>query len=318
MELDLAAASQIARLARAGGFNILHAHTAHAHTLVSLARHVFSAGCKLVVHRRIEFPINKAALGLSRLKYRLGVDAYIAVCNTLKDQLAEQGLEPWRVFSVRSVTDVERYLNATLDPALRSALGIPEDACVVGNVGMLVAHKDHDNLLEAAAIAIRDIPNLWIVIAGSGPLEGQIREKARTLGLADRLVLAGFRQDIPQLIKIFDLFVISSAIEGICGTLLEAMAGGCPIVTTDAGGIRELVIDGQTGIVVRIRDPAALAAGMVRLAKDPELAGRMVAAGRERAARHFTIDALTQKTLAVYYRVLNDQVGPEYPAPTEP
>jgi glycosyltransferase involved in cell wall biosynthesis len=96
------------------------------------------------------------------------------------------------------------------------------------------------------------------------------------------------------------------------------MAGARPIVTTNAGGVSEVVLDGETGIVVPIKDPTALAAGIVRLHGDRDLARQMVEKGRERVLRHFTAEVLTEKTIAVYQRVLAGEVGPDFPIPPEP
>ena len=318
MEMDLPAARKIARLARRRGTRILHAHTAHAHTLASLAKNVLRAGCRLVVHRRSEFPIGRGALGLGKLKYHAGVDAYIAISNRMKEILVEGGVEPWRVFPVRSVTDPKRFTGAAPNPDLRRELGIPQDAYVVGNIGYLVPHKDHFNLLEAARIAVADIPNLRVVIVGSGPLRDEVLQKAEELGLRERVVLTGFRDDIPQLIHMFDLFALSSSEEGLCSALLEASAGECPIVATDAAGVREAVLDGETGVIVPTKDAAALAAGIVRMATSPPAARRMAAAAKERAVRYFTVDALTEQTLNVYRRVLAGEMGPSYPIPPRP
>ncbi len=318
MEADPLAAFRLARLARRGAFDILHAHTAHAHGIIWPARHLFSAGCRIVVHRRIAFEVGRAMFGLGRMKYRFGVNAYIAVSDYVKDSLIKVGIAPWRIFRVRSVTDPDRFTKAAPNPSLRRELGIPQDAYVIGNVAYLVPHKDHNNLLEAAGVATGEIPNLWVVIVGKGQLRDQILRKARELGLADRLVLTGFRDDIPQLTRMFDLFALSSYQEGMSGALLEAMAGGCPVVATDAAGNREAVLDGTTGLIVPVKNPAALAAGIVRMATDPDFARSMAEAGRERVVRHFTVDALTEKTLAVYRRVLAGQVGPEYPVTPEP
>jgi glycosyltransferase involved in cell wall biosynthesis len=317
-EADLVAAAKIARLARRLGVNILHSHTAHAHTLASLAKNVLARGCRLVVHRRNEYRPGRGLLGLGRLKYRRGVDAYIAISNRNKEILVDYGIEPWRIFTVRSVTDPQRFTDAAPNPGLRRELGIPEDACVAGNIGYLVTQKDHVNLLDAARIAIGKVPNLWIVIVGSGPLRAQVLRRAEELGLSERVVLTGFRDDIPQLIRMFDLFALSSVAEGLGSVLLEVSACGCPIVATDAAGVREAVPDGEAAIIVPTKDPAALAAGIVRLATEPETARRLAAAARERVARYFTVDALTEQTLAVYRRVLAGEVGPAYPVPPAP
>jgi glycosyltransferase involved in cell wall biosynthesis len=312
-ELDFAAALHIARTARAGGYNVLHSHTAHAHALILLAAHFWRADCKVVAHRRIEFPVGKAVFGLGRLKYHLGVDAYIAISNRVKETLTDVGIPEWRVFPIHSSTDPARFVTAAADPMPRADLGLPEDALVVGNVGALVGHKDQRNLLEACRIVRDSIPNTWVVIVGNGPLRQAILDKAQSLHMADRLVLTGFRWDIPRLIAAFDVFAISSSEEGMCSTLLEAAATGCPIVATDAGGVREAVLPEQTGIVVPIRSPRSLAQGILRLARNPDEAKAFAQRARERVLAHFSTDAMTEKTMDVYRRVLDERVGPQWP-----
>jgi glycosyltransferase involved in cell wall biosynthesis len=312
-EADLAAAFRIARLTRKGRFNILHSHTSHAHMLIALAAGLFRAPARVVVHRRIEFPVGRSGLGLGGLKYRFGVDAYIAISNRVKETLMEAGVPEWRIFPVRSATDPQRFIEAASDPGLRASLGIPEGAFVVGNIGALVGHKDHSTLLEAGRTVRDAIPDTWLVIVGDGPLREHIHSAARKLRMSDRLVMTGFRWDIPQLIRIFDVFALSSSEEGMCSTLLEVAAAGCPIVATDAGGVREAVLPGETGIVVPIKDARALANGILELTRDPGRGRMMAERGRERVVRQFNAHVLTERTLEVYSRVLGGQVGPEHP-----
>ena len=312
-EADLAAALRIARIARAGRFNILHSHTSHTHTLILLAARLWACGCRVLVHRRIEFPVGRAAFGLAGLKYRHGVDAYLAISNRVKETLMEAGVPEWRTFVVRSVTDTPRFARAAPDPRLRAALGIPEGAFVVGNIGALVGHKDHRTLLEACRIVRDERPDTWVVIVGEGPLRDAILSKARALHMADRLVLTGFRRDVPQLIRIFAVFALSSSEEGMCSTLVEVAASGCPIVATDAGGVREAVLPDETGLIVPTRSPRRLARGILHLAEHPEEGRRLAARGRQRVLREFTVERLTERTLAVYRRALSGRVGPDRP-----
>lgn len=303
-EVDIHSAFHLARIARHRNVNIFHAHTAHAHSLASLAKHLFYPRCRLVAHRRIEFYPGRGPLGLGWVKYHCGVDAFIAISDRLRDILIDAGVEPNLVHTVRSVTDPQRFIQAPPNPQLRDELGIPDDAFVVGNVGYLVPHKDHFNLLEAASRVRREIPELWVVIVGSGPLKEEIKARARELGMADRLVLTGFRNDVPQLIKMFDLFALSSSEEGICSTLFEVMACEKPIVCTNAAGVKEAVVDGRTGLVVPRRNSDALAEGILTLYNDPVLARKYARAGHQRVLKHFTVDDLTEQTLAVYRNVL--------------
>jgi glycosyltransferase involved in cell wall biosynthesis len=267
----------------------------------------------VIVHRRIEFPVGRRHPRLARLKYGRGVDAYVTTSNRVKETLVEAGIPDWRVFPVHSVTEPERFLSVRPDPGARREFGIPPDAFVVGNVGHLVGHKDHANLLRAAAGVRDQVPNLWVVIVGPGPLREELGRLAESLGMAGRVVFTGLRSDVARLIYMFDLFALSSSEEGICSTLLEVMSCAQPIVATDAGGVGEAVLDGVTGLIVPVRDSAALAAGILRLARDPDLARRLAEAGRRRVLEHFTVEHMAERTLEVYQRVLAGRVGPEHP-----
>jgi len=310
-EWDLRAAYRIARIAREGRFNILHSHTAHAHTLALVAARLWMPKCRVVAHRRIEFAVGRRMLGLGRLKYLFGTTAYVAISNRVKETLTAAGVPEWRIFVVRSVTEPERF--ADVAPIPRAELGIPQDAFVVGNIGALVSHKDHRTLLEACRVVRDALPQTWVVIVGEGPLRQALMDKARRLHLDDRLVMTGFRWDVPRLIGAFDVFALGSSEEGLCSTLLEVAAAGCPIVATDAGGVREAVLPDRTGLVVPIRSPRALAKGILTFAEDPALARRMAARGRERVRSRFTPDVLTEQTLAVYRRALRGEVGRRWP-----
>jgi len=312
-ETDLPAAWRIARLARSEGFSILHAHTAHAQTLIQLASHVCGAGCKVVAHRRIEYPVGRGLLGLGRLKYRFGVDAYVAISNRVKQTLMEAGVPEWRIFVVRSVTDPDRFTGVRPEAGLRASFGIPADAFVVGNIAALVGHKDHRALLEACRIVRDHVPEAHVVIVGDGPLRERIISKAKAMHMSDRLVMTGFRWDVPQLIRAFDVFALSSSAEGLCSTLLEVAASGCPIVATDAGGVREAVLPDETGIIVPIRCPNALAHGILRLHADRSLAEQMAARGKKRVLERFTPEILADRTLQLYRRALAGGVRPSNP-----
>jgi glycosyltransferase involved in cell wall biosynthesis len=176
-----------------------------------------------------------------------------------------------------------------------------------------VGHKDHDNLLRAARQVRDKIPRAWFVIVGAGPLHERILEKANALHMADRLTMTGFRNDVPELIRMFDLFALSSSEEGICSTLLDVAISGCPIVATDAGGVREAVAPDETGIVVPIKKPHALARGIIKLIRDPDLARQYAKKGRARALAHFTCDHMAERTIRVYRKVLNKEIGAENP-----
>ncbi len=301
-EWDLAAAWRIARLARRWGADILHAHTSHAHALAVLAN--WRRRRRVVAHRRIDFSIHKLPFRLSLLKYRFGVDRYIAVADAVKRVMVDDGVPADRIDVVRSCTDPARFDAA--EPAdLRSEYGLPPDSVLIGNVGYLVGHKDHATLLRAAARVRQAHPEAYFLIVGDGALRPQLEGLRGELGLNDAVVFAGFRSDIPDVLAGLDIFALSSSEEGIAGVLLEALAARLPVATTNASGIGEYMKDGVNGRVVPIRDPDVLADAIVWLIEHPKERDELARAGREMVETRFSIPCLVEQTRQVYERALS-------------
>ena len=147
------------------------------------------------------------------------------------------------------------------------------------------------------------MPDARFVIAGEGELRPALERQIKEHHLEKHVLLAGFRPDVLSLHKAFDIFVMSSVTEGLGTSLLDAMAAGKPVVATTAGGIPEVVVDGETGILVPPRDHEAMAAAIVALLKDEGLRTRMGRAGRARAETRFSAERMVQDTLRVYQRV---------------
>jgi len=256
----------------------------------------------------VDFSIHKLPLKLSLLKYRFGVDRYLAVSAAIKGVLVQDGVPAGRIDVVRSCTDLSRFENVR--PAdIRSEFGLPRSSVVVGNVGFLVGHKDHANLVRAAAIVRQTHPEAYFVVAGEGPLRPSIEALRDELGLRDSFVLAGFRSDVPSLLAGFDVFAMSSCMEGLGGAILEAMASRVPVATTNAGGLGEMTIDRENALVAPPRDPGALARAIVRLIEAPREARRLAEAGRRTVEQRFSTDSLLEQTLEVYQRVCGSRSG---------
>jgi glycosyltransferase involved in cell wall biosynthesis len=238
---------------------------------------------------------------LSRWKYRQ-VDCFICASDAIRQMLLSDGVEPTRAITVHEGIDLER-VEAAPPAKLHEELWLPHHAPVVGNVAALVPHKGQRHLIEAAMIVLRQVPDARFVIAGEGELRESLERMIKENRLEKHVILAGFRPDVLSLHKAFDIFVMSSVTEGLGTSLLDAMACGKPIVATTAGGIPEVVVDGETGFLVPPRDHRAMAEALVKLLKDPELRKKMGHAGLARARRKFSADRMVQETLKVYKRV---------------
>ena len=190
----------------------------------------------------------------------------------------------------------------------RADLGVGEDVVVVGTVGRLVWQKGFRELFAAAELLRDRSPNvLFVIVGGSDPEKSdaigpQEQEDASRRG---RIVFAGSRENMEDVYRAFDMFVLPSHREGFPRSAMEAAASGLPVIATDIRGCRQAVSHGVTGLLVPLRDPPRLAAAIEELAADADLRQRMGAAGRRKAEAEFDDRAVVAKTLHAYERVLN-------------
>jgi glycosyltransferase involved in cell wall biosynthesis len=301
-EMDLTAAWRLARVVKRLGPDIIHAHDPHGIAMASLA---LSLGAPsrasgrqpaLVASRRVDFHLKGNSL--SRWKHRQ-VDCFIAASDAIRRILLADGVPPDRAVTVHEGIDVDRV--AAVTPVdVHEAFWLPHHAPVVGNVAALVPHKGQRHLIEAAHLVVQQVPDARFVILGEGELREPLERHVREHHLEKHVLLPGFRTDVIGCIRGFDVFVMSSVTEGLGTSLLDAMACAKPIVATTAGGIPEVVVDGETGILVPPRDHQAMARAIVRLLADDALRSRMGSAGLARVRQRFTVERMVAETAAVY------------------
>jgi len=314
-EMDFGAAWRMSRVFRELAPDIVHAHDPHAVAVAALALSIGAPTPRpaLLASRRVDFHFRGNSF--SRWKYRQ-VDGFIAASEAIRRMLVEDGLPQDRTFTVHEGIDVERVAGAP--PAnVRAEFWLPTHAPVVGNIGALVPHKGQRHLVDAVPIVLADVPDARFVIVGEGELRPALEHRIRELRLDKHVVLSGFRTDVLGLLKGFDLFVMSSVTEGLGTSLLDAMAAARPIVATTAGGIPEVVVDGETGLLVPPRDAHAMAAAVVTLLRDRARREQFGRAGLARVRARFSAERMVAETLAVYERVVQ-RVRAEGPAGSAP
>jgi glycosyltransferase involved in cell wall biosynthesis len=300
-EIDLAAAWRLSRILKQLRPEIVHAHDPHGVAMAATALSIAAPVPRppLVASRRIEFRV--ARHSFSRWKYSQ-VDCFLAISRAVRDRLIADGIPRGKIDVVHEGVDVERI--AGLAPGnLHAALFLPAGAPIVGNVGALVAQKAQHTLVGAAALVVRQVPDVRVVILGEGELRPALEEQIKRLHLERHVFLAGFRPDVIELMKDFDVFALSSIHEGMCTSLVDAMAAQKPAVATAVGGVPEVLADGETGFLVPPHDEQAMADRIVLLLKDAALRQRMGAAGLARATRLFTVERMVNETAAAYERL---------------
>jgi len=232
------------------------------------------------------------------------VDCYLANSQAgARFLVAERGVAPSQIRFVPNGIDVDRFAAAgARRDAARASLGIDPHAPVILTVANLRPPKGLDVLVDAAA-GLRDIPFVWLV-AGDGPLAASLAGDLEQRGLGGQVRLLGFRSDIPDLLAATDVFCLTSRREGAPRSILEAMAVGRAVVATDVGGVNELVVEGETGVLVPPDDPRAIAGALAALLADPERRARLGSAGRARARAHHTLDRAAAAIAGAYGEVI--------------
>lgn len=290
-----------------GDFDLVHTHMAKAGALTRRAA-LRSARLPKLVHTfhghvldgYFSKPVQRVFIDIERRLARR-TDALVAVSEEVRDDLLDLGIgseEQWRVvplgFELGPLLEVQGRSGF-----LRERLGLGDEP-VVGVLGRLAPIKDHLTLIDAMAL----VPGAHLVVLGDGEMRGEIEERVSALGIGDRVHMAGWVLDIPAAIADMDVVALTSRNEGTPVSLIEASACGRPVVATDVGGVRAVVRDGETGILVSASDVSAVAAGLERVLGDQALAARMGAAGREHVRQRFTAERLVSDIRSLYTELL--------------
>jgi glycosyltransferase involved in cell wall biosynthesis len=211
---------------------------------------------------------------------------------------------PEKVVSVGTGIDLRRIAEARAGDELASELGLA-GRTVVGTVAKLSPVKGHQHFIAAAAEIAKARPDVVFLIVGDGIRKKELEDMATELGIADRVTFAGVRDDVPSLLELMDVFVLGSLSEGSPNAVLEAMAAGLPVVATDVGGLPEMVIDGESGILVPPGDSDALAEAIGELLDDPSRAETMGRAGLALAMDRHDIEKVVREVEGVMDRLLD-------------
>ncbi len=252
--------------------------------------------------------------GVGRLNRLLTpiTDAFIGVARPHGRHLIENERFPAeRVHVIPNGVDVDRFQpNPAAAARLRHDLNIPGDAPVCGIVAALRPEKNHELFVETAARVHQIFPNSHFVIVGDGPQRDRIATAIADVGLTERIHLLGSRGDVPQVLSMLDAFMLTSHNEANPVSILEAMAVGLPVVSTDVGSIRESVEHGVTGFLAAPGSAAELADGLLTIFGDRPLAGRFAAAARKRAVSNWSLDVMVQGYEELLSNAYNRKRGP--------
>ena len=301
-DLDLRMIGRLYRLIRSTEPDLVHLHSRiGADVLGGIAAKV--GGVPVIHSRRQDNPEPRWMVAM---KYRLH-DRVVAISEGIAHVLLSEGLPADKLRCVRSAVDPRPFQRPCERDWFFSEFGLPAGSRVIGVVAQLIARKGHRFLLEALPGLILRFPALHVLVLGQGPLEKELRKTIRRQGLAERVHLAGFREDLPCILPCLDLLVHPALMEGLGVSLLQAASAGLPIVACRAGGMPEAVRDGVNGLLVPPGNVAALGQAVERVLSDPELARNMGQAGRALVEREFSVDSMVEGNLKVYRELLREK-----------
>lgn len=273
---------------------ILHTHNPTPHQFGALARMVTDIPVLIHTKHGRNQLLTRKGRRLERFAGQV-TDAVVAVSlDAAEVARTVERVPPDRIRVIRNGIDV-----AAITPAPPTSKGWH-----VVHVARLNTVKDQTTLLHAARLVLGHQPAFRLDIVGDGEQREELERLSAELGLGSAVRFHGYQADVQPFLAGVDAFVLSSVSEGIALTLLEAMAAALPVVATDVGGNREVVIPGETGYLVPARDPEALARALITLLSDPARATSFGAAGRARVASEFTLDATVAAYEALYLELL--------------
>jgi len=318
---DLKALYKTYRSIKNGKYDIVHTHSSKAGVIGRVAGRL--AGVKNIVHtphgsifdQDADIPsvsgalLIKCLLLVERIAARL-TDRIVTLTDAEAIGYVKLGMGDKAKFTtIHSGIDLSRFGDVKIDVvSKKKELGIPSNSTVITTIARLTPEKGHKYLIEAAKEVIAESDNhIKFVFVGDGDLRDDLENKARELGLDEAILFLGLRDDVPEILAISDLFVLSSLYEAQGRVIVEAMAAELPVVATRVGGVPDVVIDGETGILVPPASPQALASAIVKMLADKGNAKQMGQAGKRQVDPEFSVETMVKQIDMLYSELLKRQ-----------
>lgn len=259
------------------------------------------AGVALVRTRHLNLPLHRTWYNFVHF-----LAARIVTCGEAMRQnlIHTHGFPPAQLASIPTGIDFSRFRPTRTRAEVRQALAVPETAYLVLMVAVIRGVKRHEVAVRGFARFLAHRPDAVLVLAGEGPMQIDMERLCDQLGIRDKVRFLGQRSDVPDLMQAADVQILTSDSEGVPQAVTQGLGMGLPVVATAVGGVPELVIDGETGLLIPKEQPEALAAALQRLSDDPALAQRLGEGGRLHALGRYSLEAMLDATESVYAQVL--------------
>jgi len=289
---------KIASFLKKGRFDILHSYLFHANIIGRICGRI--AGIPIIISSiRVCEKKKLYHLWMDKITNWM-VSLEICVSKEVKNFTIEKAGIPEYKLEI-----VENGISDSFLDAVTSHRNKKAHSLVVGTIARLSRQKGIEYLLYAAKRVIEQFSDIAFIIAGKGPLASQLKELSIELGISDKVKFLGFKNNIPELLSVIDIFVLPSLWEGMPNVVLEAMAAGKPVIATDTGGSKDIIRSNVNGVLVEPENSEALAEAILKLLGDPAQRQRLGQSARETVKKRFSIDKTISKTEQVYTQFLN-------------
>ncbi len=287
--------SEVARIGK--NFDIIHAHASHAHTICALSK--MSNKKPLVYTRRVDYKHKNDPI--TKFKYR-NTDKIVCVaryvCEVLRHTI---GIEDFEVIHSATNPLLEKSVDLEKVKAIKGQF---KHSTIIGTATALTEQKNIPNLISAAEIILKKRKDVVFLVLGEGHLREKLECLVKSKGLEDRFRFMGFKKDIENYIKTFDLFVLPSDYEGLSGAVLNAMLLRVPVVSTDAGGLSEVVFNRETGILVERNRSKDLAEAIETVLDDKDLREKIIENAYKLVKENFSVDKMVEKYVELYEQLM--------------
>lgn len=295
--------STINKIVKEHKIDIILIHNSKAHTLCIMYSVLYRSKIPMVFFRTLIKKVDTNALRKWKYNYK-HLKKLVCVSQAVIDVLKPAIKDHSRLSIVGSATDIREFPKKEGTGLLHREFNLPEDTILIGNISAFVPFKDHYTFVKAAKIIKAKKTNVKFILVGKGELENEIKAYVKELDLENDFIFTGFRKDIPEIFPEFDVFMFTSKLEPTGGVLLEAYNCHVPIVATNYGGIPEVVIHKETGILCEKENAEAFAEATLKIIADKSLSNKLVIQGEKHLLANFTKEIIAEKMLKELQEVL--------------
>lgn len=304
--LDVFLPFKLAKILKEKDISLIHTHNTGPYLYGAIAARL--AGVPVIIHTEHgrTFPDKKRLMRAEKI-LSIFTNQIISVSNILKQNLMRyENISSNKIRVVHNGIDVDRFCRRPSHEAkaIKKELGFEPDDFIIGNVARLDTVKDHENLIKAYAVVQEKVPQAKLLIIGEGPLKNEIVKLVNELEISQNVTFLSARKDIPELLNVIDIFVLSSRNEGISLTLLEAMASERAVIATEVGGNKEIIQHRLNGFLVPPSDFIKLSGAILELLNNKDLAMNLAIEARKTILMKFSVSAMTRQYEEVYAKYL--------------